>query len=85
MQAEVEVHLSGRTGGAVRLLVRDDGHGIGPAGEGAGIQGMRERALLIGADLTIGSGPQGGTDVRLDVPAVTTATTATTATTEGTS
>uniref|UniRef100_A0AAU2K2Q2 histidine kinase n=1 Tax=Streptomyces sp. NBC_00049 TaxID=2903617 RepID=A0AAU2K2Q2_9ACTN len=64
----VEVHLSHLPGGAVRLLVRDDGKGVRLAGEGAGIQGMRERALLIGADLTIGSGPHGGTDVRLDVP-----------------
>lgn len=69
----VEVHLAVRPDGAVRLLVRDDGRGIGAAGEGAGIQGMRERALLIGADLAIGGGPQGGTDVRLDVPAVATA------------
>lgn len=66
---DVEVRLSRRAAGAVRLLVHDNGTGIGPAGEGAGLQGMRERALLIGADLTIGSGPLGGTDVRLDVPA----------------
>ncbi|MFB7261708.1 histidine kinase [Streptomyces nojiriensis] len=69
---EGEVPLPAPPDGAVRLLVRDDGRGIGPAGEGAGIQGMRERALLIGADLAIGSGPRGGTDVRLDVPAATT-------------
>ncbi|MFI1646975.1 histidine kinase [Streptomyces avidinii] len=69
----VEVQLAGRPGGAVRLLVRDDGKGTGPAGEGAGIQGMRERALLIGAELAIGDGPRGGTEVRLDVPAIDTA------------
>ena len=34
---------------------RDDGRGIGGAPEGAGIRGMRERALLIGADLTLGA------------------------------
>ncbi|MER7825654.1 sensor histidine kinase [Streptomyces sp. NPDC096097] len=76
--SEVEVRLSGRPDGAVLLLVRDNGRGIGAAGEGAGIQGMRERALLIGADLAIGSGPTGGTDVQLDVPNVTTAAAATT-------
>lgn len=69
----VEVHLSGGPDGSVRLLVRDDGRGVGRTGEGAGIQGMRERALLIGAELAIGDGPRGGTDVRLDVPAADTA------------
>jgi two-component system sensor histidine kinase UhpB len=29
---------------------------------------MRERALLIGAHLTLEPGPGGGTEVRLDVP-----------------
>ncbi|MFZ3474915.1 sensor histidine kinase [Streptomyces sp. 4.24] len=66
---DVEVRLSGRPAGTVRLLVRDNGRGIRLAGEGAGIQGMRERALLIGADLSVGDGPHGGTDVRLDVSA----------------
>ncbi|WP_329390160.1 HAMP domain-containing sensor histidine kinase [Streptomyces sp. NBC_01351] len=66
---DVEVHLSNRPEGTVRLLVRDNGTGIRLAVEGAGIQGMRERALLIGADLSVAGGPHGGTDVRLDVPA----------------
>ncbi|MET7717179.1 HAMP domain-containing sensor histidine kinase [Streptomyces sp. NPDC005407] len=64
-----EIHLSGRPAGGIGLLIRDNGQGIGHAPEGAGIRGMRERALLIGADLTIRPGPSGGTDVRLDVPA----------------
>jgi two-component system, NarL family, sensor histidine kinase UhpB len=58
-----------RCPGGVELCVRDDGRGIGRAGEGAGIRGMRERALLIGADLRLGPGPAGGTEVRLRVPA----------------
>lgn len=49
----------------VRLRVRDDGRGIGRGGEGAGIRGMRERALLVGAQLTIDDGPGGGTEVLL--------------------
>jgi two-component system sensor histidine kinase UhpB len=50
----------------VELLVRDNGRGLDPAAEeGAGIRGMRERALLIGATLTVASGVEGGTDVRL--------------------
>ncbi|MFD9035378.1 HAMP domain-containing sensor histidine kinase [Streptomyces sp. NPDC059567] len=64
--SRVDLHLSPLSQGGVRLLVRDDGRGIGRAAEGAGIRGMRERALLIGADLTIGPGESGGTEVRLD-------------------
>jgi two-component system sensor histidine kinase UhpB len=63
----VEVHLRALPDARVALLVRDNGRGIGAAPEGAGISGMRERALLIGADLSIGQGPQGGTEIRLHV------------------
>ncbi|MCF1645745.1 sensor histidine kinase [Streptomyces indiaensis] len=52
----------------VELLVRDNGTGLGDATEGAGITGMRERALLIGATLTLEPARGGGTDVRLRVP-----------------
>jgi two-component system, NarL family, sensor histidine kinase UhpB len=51
----------------VVLRVVDDGRGIDGVAEGAGIRGMRERALLVGADLAIGSGPAGGTQVQLTV------------------
>ncbi|MFT7836064.1 histidine kinase [Saccharothrix sp. BKS2] len=57
-----------RTGAGVELLVRDNGRGLRGAEEGAGITGMRERALLIGADLEIGPAEGGGTVVRLGVP-----------------
>ncbi|UGQ13316.1 HAMP domain-containing sensor histidine kinase [Yinghuangia sp. ASG 101] len=53
----------------VELAIHDNGLGLQGAAEGAGIRGMRERALLIGAELTIGPGASGGTDVRLRVPA----------------
>lgn len=55
----------------VELAIHDNGRGIRGAPEGAGIRGMRERALLIGAELTIGPGTSGGTNVRLRVPAPT--------------
>ncbi|MFI6335387.1 HAMP domain-containing sensor histidine kinase [Streptomyces sp. NPDC050535] len=63
----VEVHLRPLSDARVGLLVRDNGHGIGSVPEGAGISGMRERALLIGAELHIGTGPLGGAEVRLNV------------------
>ncbi|MER7053155.1 sensor histidine kinase [Streptomyces sp. NPDC000351] len=52
----------------VELLVRDNGTGLGEAPEGAGIHGMRERALLIGAEIHLEPAPGRGTDVRLHVP-----------------
>ncbi|MGH3389916.1 MAG: HAMP domain-containing sensor histidine kinase [Actinomadura sp.] len=63
----VEIALD-RTPSGVELRIRDDGRGLGESPEGAGIRGMRERALLIGADLGLGPGPDGGTEVRLTVP-----------------
>ena len=63
----VDVVLS-RVGDGVELRIRDDGGGLGGASEGAGIRGMRERALLIGADLSLGPASGGGTEVRLRVP-----------------
>ncbi|MCT2584321.1 sensor histidine kinase [Actinophytocola gossypii] len=50
------------------LRISDDGRG-GVLREGAGIRGMRERALLVGATLTIDSKRGDGTDVILVVPA----------------
>ena len=55
-------------GDRVRVSVTDDGVGIARRhAEDAGIRGMRERALAIGAGLAIGSGPAGGTRVALDL------------------
>jgi two-component system sensor histidine kinase UhpB len=48
------------------LDVRDDGIGLREDYKpGEGIRGMRERALLIGAELSIESPPGGGTEVQL--------------------
>ena len=66
--SRAEVELSA-TEGTVRLRVRDDG--AGPrrdARAGSGIQGMRERAMLVGGRLTVGSPGLRGTEVLLDVP-----------------
>ncbi len=52
----------------ILLVVADDGRGLDGAHEGTGIRGMRERAILIGGDLTLTSRPRGGTTVQLAVP-----------------
>ncbi|MEV5009600.1 MULTISPECIES: HAMP domain-containing sensor histidine kinase [unclassified Streptomyces] len=65
----IEVSLR-HTDGAVELAITDDGRGIKAAHEGAGIRGMRERALLIGAGLDIAPAPAAGTEVRLTAPVV---------------
>jgi two-component system, NarL family, sensor histidine kinase UhpB len=56
-----------RTQSGVSLQVADDGHGFGNASPGSGLQGMRERASLIGAYLSIGQDVGGGVIVRLDL------------------
>jgi two-component system, NarL family, sensor histidine kinase UhpB len=65
------VHLGlTRRGGALVLRVADDGTGPRQGGfvEGSGIQGMRERALLVGGSLAVGRREGGGTEVVLAVP-----------------
>ena len=66
---EVQFRLQ-RTADHVILTVRDDGRGL-PTGvlrASHGIRGMRERAMLVGAQLTITGPPTGGTEVRLSIP-----------------
>ena len=66
----VAVRLRRRDSGGVELEVVDDGRGFAfdESEGGLGIAGMRERALLIGGELTIESRPGAGTTVRLEVP-----------------
>jgi two-component system sensor histidine kinase UhpB len=52
----------------VVLRVRDYGRGTNGARPGSGIRGMRERALVINGDLSIGEHPGGGTEVLLSLP-----------------
>lgn len=57
-------------GSRVRLAVRDNGSGLNGHSEGNGIRGMRERALLVNAELAVGPGRTGeGTEIQLLVPA----------------
>ncbi|HEY7455396.1 MAG TPA: histidine kinase [Thermoleophilaceae bacterium] len=51
------------------LRVADDGVGIDPEAErGGGLQGMRERALLVGGRVSVKAVTDGGTEVMLRVP-----------------
>jgi two-component system sensor histidine kinase UhpB len=56
-----------RAGKGAELEVADDGRGFAfeQSERGLGIAGMRERALLVGGELTIESRPDHGTTVRL--------------------
>ncbi len=65
---EVELSLQ-RVGPRVVLEVRDDGRGFEGPTEGSGLMGMRERAALVRAELSVVSRPRHGTTVRLAVPA----------------
>jgi len=74
-QIEVEIRYDNEQ---FRLRVRDDGRGIdqaviaGRTSEGHyGLHGMRERATLIGAKLTVWSEVDAGTEVELHLPAST--------------
>jgi len=64
--SEISLRLQ-RHGGALVLEVRDDGRGMASASDvdRFGIQGMRERATLIGATLEVTSSADAGTTVRL--------------------
>jgi two-component system sensor histidine kinase UhpB len=64
-RVDLTLEQNGRT---VILRVRDYGRGIDGIRPGSGIRGMRERALLIGADLSITTAQGGGTDVSLSLP-----------------
>lgn len=65
---EVELSLT-RQGEMVVLRIADDGRGIAPDATGTGLTGMRERARLASADLTVQTGAGGrGTEIVLRVP-----------------
>jgi two-component system, NarL family, sensor histidine kinase UhpB len=54
---------------SVVLRVRDDGLGFADMPvEHGGLRSMRERAVLVGAALAINEPPEGGVEVRLEVP-----------------
>ena len=59
---------------SVVLRVTDDGRGFaGSPIEHGGLRSMRERAVLVGGALAIKEAPDGGVEIRLEVPAEATA------------
>jgi two-component system sensor histidine kinase UhpB len=65
--SRVDLRLSASDDG-VELRIKDDGSGLdGTAADGHGIRGMRERAMLIGAELLLES-RNGGLEVILRAP-----------------
>ncbi|MGK5171271.1 HAMP domain-containing sensor histidine kinase [Geodermatophilus sp. CPCC 205761] len=67
-RVRVDLSPTFAAGDAVQLRVVDDGRGLGDSREGAGMRGMRERAMLVAATLTLGAHEEGGTELRLLVP-----------------
>ncbi|MGI9082362.1 MAG: sensor histidine kinase [Thermoleophilaceae bacterium] len=68
--SRVQVELA-TIGGATELRVRDDGGGFEPAairGDGLGLDGMAERARLVGGELDVRSAPGAGTEVTMRLP-----------------
>jgi two-component system sensor histidine kinase UhpB len=67
----VTLTLRTTSDGGVQLAVRDDGVGIprSAVSDSSGIRGMRERALLVGAQLSIDAVQPHGTEVSLTLPA----------------
>ncbi len=68
-----EVSIS-RTDAALRLNVRDNGRGFSSttatAGRTFGILGIKERAYMLGGEVTIDSGPDRGTCIEVRLPLV---------------
>jgi signal transduction histidine kinase len=69
--SEVNVRLADEDGN-LTLKVHDNGKGVSEeqlsAGSSLGILGMRERALLLGGELTIAGALGAGTTVRVRIP-----------------
>lgn len=54
--------------GALRVRVRDDGHGGTHVADGSGLAGLRDRVEALGGRISLQSPPGAGTTVRITVP-----------------
>jgi signal transduction histidine kinase len=64
--ARIHLNLAYDEHGA-RLTVRDDGRGLGRAGDGFGLAGLRERVRLAGGALAVTTSAE-GTELTVEVP-----------------
>ncbi len=64
----VDIELDYRSADAVCLSVTDDGNGSATLSGGFGLVGLRERAELLGGELTVHSVPSGGVELRMRLP-----------------
>jgi signal transduction histidine kinase len=69
-EAERVALLVGQREASAEVLIDDDGRGFDPAGvsAGFGLTGMRERAMLLGGELSVSSAAGGPTRVRAVLP-----------------
>lgn len=67
---EISVHLDFTLAASVSLSVTDNGKGFSVISESSnGLNGLRERALLLRGEFFAGTGPQGGGVCRMTIPA----------------
>lgn len=65
--SEIRVSLTRHGSGSV-LSIRDDGRGLGARPEGFGVGSMRDRAAVLGGELTLRNRPEGGTEIEVALP-----------------
>ncbi|WP_078965856.1 sensor histidine kinase [Streptomyces aureocirculatus] len=65
--ARCEIEVVG-TSEQTRLLITDDGRGVGSTTPGSGLKGLAERLAAAGGSLTSGPGPRGGFRVTAVLP-----------------
>jgi signal transduction histidine kinase len=63
-----EVEVTVAVGDELRLLVRDNGIGIGETGNRSGLDNIAQRARQYGGALTVGPAAGGGTELDWRVP-----------------
>ena len=64
-----ETSPRGTAGKGLRIVVRDDGAGIGPGVRlGMGLTGMKERIEALGGAFSISAGVSGGTSLEIALP-----------------
>nr|WP_229870871.1 sensor histidine kinase [Streptomyces longisporoflavus] len=65
--ARCEIEVTG-TAERTRLLITDDGRGVGSAAPGSGLTGLAERLAAAGGSLESGPAPRGGFRVSAELP-----------------